>query len=168
MGYCYGTVKTHKPGNKLRPIISQIPAPTYKVAKKLCEILTPYIPATYSLNSGTDFLDILKANKVEGNIASLDVESLFTNVPVDCTIKYILDRVYRNDNTPTLDIPEEVLRGLLKCCTKETPFICPQGNKYQQINGVAMGSSLGVLLANFFMGCVEEEVFRKIEKPKIY
>ena len=31
-----------------------------------------------------------------------------------------------------------------------------------------MGSPLGVLLANFFMGCVEEEVFTKIEKPKIY
>ena len=125
MGYCYGTVKTHKPGNKLRPIISQIPAPTYKVAKKLCEIVTPYIPATYSLNSGTDFLDILKANKVEGNIASLDVESLFTNVPVDRTINYILDRVYRNDNTPTLDIPEEVLCGLLECCTKEEPLHLP-------------------------------------------
>ena len=168
MGYCYGTVKTHKPGNKLRPIISQIPAPTYRVAKKLCEILTPYIPATYSLTSGTDFLDILKTNKVEGNIASLDVESLFTNVPVDRTINYILDRIYRNDNTPTLDIPEDVLRDLLECCTKEAPFICPRGNKYKQIDGVAMGSPLGVLLANFFMGCVEEEAFTKIEKPKIY
>ena len=168
MGYCYGTVKTHKPGNKLRPIISQIPAPTYGVAKKLCDILTPYIPAAYSLTSGTDFLDILKANKVEGNIVSLDVESLFTNVPVDRTINYIIERVYRNENTPKLDIPEEVLRGLLECCTKEAPFICPQGQKYQQIDGVAMGSPLGVLLANFFMGCVEEEVFAKIEKPKIY
>ena len=41
MGYCYGNVKTHKPGNKLRPIISQIPTPTYALAKKLCAILTP-------------------------------------------------------------------------------------------------------------------------------
>merc|ERR1712121_266075 len=32
-----------------------------------------------------------------------------------------------------------------------------------------MGSPLGVLLANCLMGCVEEEeVFTKIEKPKIY
>ena len=49
MGYCYGNVKTHKPGNKLRPIISQIPTPTYKLAKKLCTLLTPYIPTMYSL-----------------------------------------------------------------------------------------------------------------------
>ena len=32
-GYIYGNVKTHKPGNPLRPIISQIPTPTYNLAK---------------------------------------------------------------------------------------------------------------------------------------
>ena len=31
-----------------------------------------------------------------------------------------------------------------------------------------MGSPLGVLLANFFMGCIEEEVFTRIQKPIIY
>ena len=168
MGYCYGNVKTHKPGNKLRPIISQIPTPTYALAKKLCAILTPYIPATYSLQSPTDFLDILKNSNATGKMASLDVESLFTNVPVDRTINYIIDRVYHNNSMAALDIPEPVLRGLLECCTKEAPFTCPRGKKYRQVDGVAMGSPLGVLLANFFMGCVEEEIFKKTNKPEIY
>ena len=168
MGYCYGHIKTHKPGNKIRPIISQIPTPTYGIAESLCAILTPYAPATYNLTSATDFLDILKSNNSRGHIASLDVESLFTNVPVDRTINYIMNRVYRDDATPTLDIAEPALRGLLECCPKEAPFTCPRGAKYRQVDGVAMGSQLGVLLANFFMGCVEEEVFRKIKKPDIY
>ena len=168
MGYCYGNVKTHKPGNKLRPIISQIPAPTYKLAKRLCTLLTPFIPTTYSMQSASEFLDILKTNKGKGVIASLDVESLFTNVPVDRTIDLIIDRVYHNDSTPNLDIPENVLRELLECCTKEAPFTCPRGNKYVQIDGVAMGSPLGVLLANFFMGSIEEEIFKETEKPDIY
>ena len=34
-GYLYGIVKTHKPRNKMRSIISQITYPTYKLAKKL-------------------------------------------------------------------------------------------------------------------------------------
>ncbi len=167
MGYCYGTVKTHKPGNKVRPIISRIPTPTYNIAKKLCKILTPYVQATYSLSSATDFLDIVKNSKTKGTIASLDVESLITNVPVDRTINYIIERIYRDDTTPPLDVPEEVLRGILQCCTKEAPFTCPQGQKYQQVDGVAMESPLGVLLSNFFMGCVEE-VFSKISKPGIH
>ncbi|XP_050699344.1 uncharacterized protein LOC126986892 [Eriocheir sinensis] len=118
--------------------------------------------------SATDFIDILKNNNAGGRVASLDAESLFTNIPVDRTINYIIDRVYNNNSTPTLAIPEAVLRELLECCTKEAPFICPRGNKYCQVDGVAMGSPLGVLLANFFMGCIEEEVFKIIEKLDIY
>ncbi|XP_050709907.1 uncharacterized protein LOC126994647 [Eriocheir sinensis] len=106
MGNCYGNVKTHKPGNKLRPIISQIPTPTYNIAKRLCALLTPYIPTTYCLQSATDFIDILKNNNAGGRVASLDAESLFTNVPVDRTINYIIDLVYKNNSTPTLAIPE--------------------------------------------------------------
>ena len=117
MGYCYGNVKTHKPGNKLRPIISQIPTPTYSIAKKLCALLTPYTPITYCLQSASDFIDLLNNSNAEGRVASLDVESLFTNVPVDRTINYIMERVYHNDETPTLAIPEAVLRELLECCT---------------------------------------------------
>ncbi|XP_063876914.1 uncharacterized protein LOC135109465 [Scylla paramamosain] len=167
MGYCYGTIKAHKPGNKLRPIISQIPTPTYNITKKLCKIFTPYVPATYSLSSAIDFLDILKNSKTKRTIASLDVESLFTNVPVDRTINYIIERIDRDDTKPPLDVAEEVLRDLLQCCTKEAPFTCPRGQKYQQVDGVAMGSPLGVLLSNFFMGCVEE-VFSKISKSDVY
>ncbi|XP_076059489.1 uncharacterized protein LOC143036126 [Oratosquilla oratoria] len=83
------------------------------------------------------------------------------------TINYIINRVYHNTKTPKLPIPESTLRSLLHCCTTESPFTCSRGVKYQQIDGVAMGSPLGVLFANFFMGCIEE-VFSKFEKPEIY
>ncbi|XP_076049331.1 uncharacterized protein LOC143030008 [Oratosquilla oratoria] len=161
LGYCYGNVKTHKPGNKLRPIISQIPTPSYHIAKKLGEILTPYVPASYSVKSPTDFLDLLANTSSKGTIASLDVENLFTNISVDRTIQFIINRVYHNNDTPNCDIPEPVMKKLLECCTKG-------GNKYCQIDGVAMGSPLGVLFAIFFMGSIEEEVFDEVQRPRIY
>ena len=126
-GYIYGNVKTHKRGNPLRPIISQCPTPTYKLAKTLNKILTPYIPNEYSLKSSTEFLSRLRGAPPAGIIASLDVESLFTNVPVDETISLMMDRIYRNDDTPNLDIPEQSLRRLLEICTKESPFIDQRG-----------------------------------------
>ena len=107
-GYSYGTVKTHKPGNPLRPIISQVTTPTYQVAKKLNSLLTPYVPTGRSVSSATEFIDLLRTAPPCNDIASLDVESLFTNVPVDETINIIMDRVYRSDLTK-LDIPEQVL-----------------------------------------------------------
>lgn len=127
-----------------------------------------HLPITYSLTSVTDFLDILKWSNAKGNITSLDVEFLFTNVPIDCSINYMINHVCRDNTTPTLDIPESALRGLLECCTKEAFFTCPPETKYRQVHDGAMGSPLGVLLAIFFMGCVEEDVFWETKEPEIY
>ncbi|KAG0718572.1 hypothetical protein GWK47_052180 [Chionoecetes opilio] len=108
----------------------------------------------YSLSSASDFLEILRDAPPAPNdiIASLDVESLFTNAPVDKTIDFILDRIYRSEDTKPLDIPEIALKTMLHLCTKEAPFLCPSGLMYQQIDGIAMDSPLGVLFTNFYMG----------------
>ena len=140
-GYSYRSVKTHKTGNPLRPIISQMASPTYKVAKMLNQILVPYIPAGYAVASPTDFIDILKTTNTNEDIASLDAESLFTNVPVDETIEIIMDRVYRSNLEP-LPVPEDTLRKMLCACTKEAPFKSHRGELYRQTDGVAMGSPL--------------------------
>ena len=168
-GYLYGTIKTHKPGNKIRPIISQITSPTYKLAKKLHQIILPYIPSKYLLKSSNDFIDLLNTNKYNGHIASLDVESLFTNVPIDDTINIILNLAYCNNSILPPKIPRNLLKQLLELCTKESPFITPSGKIYQQIEGVAMGSPLGPTFANFYMGYLEETIFADPnKKPLIY
>ena len=167
-GYIYGNVKTHKNGNPLRPIISQIPTPTYHFAKRLNSLLAPYIPSKYRVQSSTDFLSIVRRTTPCGVIASLDVESLFTNVPVQQTIDMICDRVYRDDTTPNLGIPEDALRDLLRLCTMQAPFNTHRGQMFNQIDGVAMGSPLGVLFADFYMGTIEERVFAQHPVPITY
>ncbi|XP_076067688.1 uncharacterized protein LOC143040482 [Oratosquilla oratoria] len=77
----YGNVKTHKEENPLRPIISQIPTPSYHVDKRLHDIISPYIPRTYFLRSTEEFIDILRVNKTDGILASLDAQNLFTEIP---------------------------------------------------------------------------------------
>ncbi|XP_076038488.1 uncharacterized protein LOC143023760 [Oratosquilla oratoria] len=101
--------------------------------------------------------DIRKSTTDNCLIASLDAVSLFTNVPVDETIDFILDEVYRSYHQH-LDIPENLLRFLLEACTKESPFRGSDGKMYRQVDGVVMGSPLGVLFANFYMGLVERRV----------
>ena len=168
-GYLYGNVKTHKVGNPLRPIISQIPSPTYKLAKIINNIITPYTPNNFSLKSSDEFLDLLHSNPNEGIIASLDVQSLFTHVPILETINIIISRVYNHPDLPPPKIPKHILEELLVCCTKEVPFRCPRGNMYVQIEGVAMGSPLGPCFANFYMGHIENIVLNDLGmKPSIY
>ena len=168
-GYLYGNVKTHKTGNPLRPIISQIPSPTYKLAKILNNIITPYVPNQFSLRSSDEFLDLLHSHPNQGIIASLDVESLFSNVPIVETIEIIISRVYNHPDLPPPKIPPHILEELLVCCTKEVPFRCPKGNMYVQIDGVAMGSPLGPCFANFYMGHIEAIVLNDLGlKPPTY
>ncbi|XP_076069256.1 uncharacterized protein LOC143041315 [Oratosquilla oratoria] len=140
LDYCYGNFKTHKAGSPLR----------------------------FSLSSATDFLDLLSNSDSNGVIASLDAESLFTHVPISRTINYILEEVYPENGVPKLDLPKAALKAMLELYTMEAPFVCPRGNMYRQIDGVAMGSPLGVLFANFFMGMVEKETFNCFKKPSIY
>ena len=166
-GYCYGTVKTHKQGNPLRPIIAQMTTPTYWTAKELNKIITPFIMNPYSLTSNLEFVDILRSTTPGRTIASLDVENLFTNVPVEETIGIILDRIYRSEMTP-LNVPEHILREQLLACTTEAPFFSHTGELFCQVDGVSMGSPLGVLFAEAYMAEVERRVFTSNPKPRIY
>ena len=86
-------------------------------------------------------------------MCSLDVTSLFTNVPLDETIQICLDRLYSLPDPPQL--PRSVLKDLLQFATKKSHFIF--GQYYDQIDGVAMGSPLGPVLANIFMCHFEEK-----------
>ena len=105
------------------------------------------MPSDYALKSTDDFIDILRSTRPDGLIASLDVENLFTNVPVETTIEIILKNVYEHSSLPRLDVPKNILAKLLRSCTTQAPFKCPDGNLYLQIEGVAMGSPLGPTFA---------------------
>ena len=154
-GYFYGNVKIHKEGNPVRPIISQIPTPSYELAKRLNSLIAPYVPTTYSLKSPDEFIEILKVKERKGLLASLDAKSLFTNVPIDDTIEIIIGYVYRHPSLPPLAIPSGLLREMLDACTREAPFRSPEGRLYLQVDGIAMGSPLGVLFAESYMSFIE-------------
>ena len=75
-------------------------------------------------------------------MASLDLDGLFTNVPIDKTIELIFDKVYRDDYDETIDIADEALRRLFQICTT-------RGYMYCHCHDVAMGSPFGVILPIF-------------------
>ena len=67
-----------------------------------------------------EFLDIIRAIETSrGVMVSLDVESLFTNVPVEDTIQIVIDNVYNHDELAPPNIPPNLLRDMLLTCTME-------------------------------------------------
>lgn len=167
-GYIYGNVKTHKNHNPLRPIISQVTSPMYKISKQLDNIIKPYIPKKYSIHSRDEFLEILQTTRPQGLLASLDADSLFTNVPVEETIEIILKNVYHGSE-PAPSIPKLILEKLLRCCTTESPFRSPDNKLYYQSNGIAMGSPLGPTFSEYYMCDLENKVLSNEQlKPATY
>ena len=162
VGIMYGLPKVHKSGCPLRPICSAIGTSTYELGKYISKIIKPA-----SLNSnGTDLRNTFDFVSQVSNcdvsdkfMVSFDVQSLFTNVPLARTVDICMDRLYRSSLTPP-SLPEDVLRELINLCVANNTFIF-DGKIYQQHDGVAMGSSLGPILANIWMCYLEEEYFIK-------
>ena len=112
----------------------------------------------------------MKTVKQPKLLASLDVESLFTNVPINYTLNIIIDAVYNHPDLPLPSFSQDILRDRLLICTTETPFRAPDKSIYQQIDGVSMGTPLGPMLANFYMCHLGNSCFQNCPqiKPPTY
>ena len=160
----YGLPKMHKAGVPLRPILSMSNAPQQEMAKWLGEILQPVVTkyGKRALKDTFEFCDAIEEfgmeNLVDGSfMCSFDVVSLFTNIPLRETIDIALDSLYRDPQIQRPSQPEELLRKMLLKATTDVEFSF-DGNMYKQVDGVAMGSSLGPTLANIFVGFQESRI----------
>ena len=106
-----------------------------------------------------DFVEKLRNKPVPPNahICSFDVVSLFTNVPIEETVDICMDVLYRNDDVDTPWISESAFRLLLLMVTTGVEFSF-NNVMYKQVDGVAMGSPLGPVLANVFVGYCESKI----------
>ena len=142
--------------------------PVYEIVQALNKIISPYMPKEHMIESTNEFIAICRTVRNPKCLASLDVESLFTNVPVHETIAIILENVYDNTNMRPPSIPRVIMKELLAICTTKCPFRDPNGNLFVQGDGVSMGSPLGPTLASFYMCKLENDAFRALQvKPVV-
>ena len=97
------------------------------------------------LNS-TNFIFEINPEEI---LFSYDVSSLFTNVPLDETIDILARKAFENswfNDTYDLNLTRIDIVDLLHVATKGQLFQS-DGALYEQTDGVAMGSPLGLLLS---------------------
>ena len=153
----YGLPKVHKEGLPLRPILDMSNSPYHALAKWLARKLEPVRRhiCKHSLQDTFDFIEKIKDINTRGKkLFSLDVASLFTSVPLQETVDYLCE--YIEEKQLDIGIPTEDLKKLLLACTLNVQFLFNH-QIYRQKDGVAMGSPLGPLLADVFMGKLENE-----------
>ena len=155
-GTLYGLPKIHKPNNPLRPIISSIGTFSYKLAKFLVPIVDPLTRNEYTIENATEFVQQLCSLQLPRSVvmASFDIESLFTNVPLKETTDIVTNGLV-DSNLNTFGLDKKQLNKLLTLATSESVFTF-NDNLYAQVDGVSMGSCLGPAYANAFL-CFHEK-----------
>ncbi|XP_042884663.1 uncharacterized protein LOC122261185 [Penaeus japonicus] len=106
----------------------------------------------------SNFLNEIKHLSVDDTtvMASFDVESLFTNVPVAETTKITIDFT-SEESLSKFGLNKKQFESLLNIATKDSVFTFGD-HLYTQVDGVAMGSPIGPTYANAFL-CHHEKIW---------
>ena len=147
----YGLPKIHKASAPLRPIVSQIDTPTYKLAQMVAKVLSQLRGHTSAfVKDSYHFVSEIKDLHLADNetMVSFDVTSLFTCLPVEECIKTVTKKLSDNN------MPPEYAELLRQCLT--TGYLLWNDEFYKQVDGVAMGSPVSPVVADIFMEDFEE------------
>ena len=116
-------------------------SPTYKLAKYLATLLRPLVGKTNSfVKDSTSWVQEIFDESLDTSdiLVSFDVVSLYRKIPVDEAIAIIRDLT--NDD----------VAKLVEVCLKST-FFTFQQIFHEQIESVAMGSPISLIVANVYM-----------------
>jgi len=161
----YGLPKIHKPGNPFRLIISSIDSPFYSLASWLQRLITDHVPNTFShLDNSFELIEKLRNVNIseEHVLISLDVVSLFTNIPLDLAIESVVKRW--EYIASGCSIPREEFLVALRLIFDSTYFQF-DGNIYKQNFGTSMGSLLSPIISDLVMRDFEERALEILDLP---
>ena len=165
--YLYGTVKTHKDGNPLRPIISTVGTVSYDLSKFLVHLLQPIVGTISDshIKNSAHFVDIMNTRSTNYNdvMISFDVKSLFTCVPVCDILEFLKNELSKY----VLSLPVCVILDLIRLCVVDTCFTF-NGDFYRQKFGMQMGNCLSPVLSNIYMEYYETRIANSVLPDDIF
>ena len=122
----YGLPKVHREGTPVRPIVSTIGSPTYRLTKELARILSPLAGRnSYTVQNSTEFVCKIRGLHIhpEDQLVSFDVTSLFTQVPLDLAIQVLEVKLHEDQSLiERTSIPVPQIVFLTDLCLRSTFF----------------------------------------------
>jgi len=158
----YGLPKIHKPGYSLRITASSIDSPLHNFATFLQKILRKsFTTLTDKFKNSIEVTNKLCKIHIPENywLVSLDVVSLFTNVPIDMILE-LLDNKW-DLIEPHINISKQELLDAIRFILNSTYF--KFNNKiYRQSHGAPMGSPLSPIVADFALQYLKSHILKKL------
>lgn len=171
----YGIPKIHKKNNPLRPIVSQIDGPTYRLNQLIHELL--YVAESeipHLFKDTTAFLQYIESHKnvsATTILATMDVLSLYTNIAQNEAIEVVTDfyeetlEKWKNYSTSVLPVSPYFLRKMLSTMLSNCTFEF-NGKLFSQNYGTPMGAPASVRIANIYMFKLLNKFFKNYNKSK--
>lgn len=163
----YGLPKIHKEGNKMRPIVTNINAPTYNIAKWLVNKFNEFPqPPGRQVKNNIQFVEKIKNLRIDDNelLISFDVISLYPNVPISAALEVI--RNWLNSLNITSE-EAELYSEITNMCMEQNEFQY-NNNFYKLKQGTSMGHPLSCFVANAFMGHFETTMYNNNQLPRVW
>ena len=125
LGILYGLCKVHKASVNgsppFRPILNAINTPTYKLAKYLVPLLSSLPTNEYTVSDSFTFAEEISKQNAQYFMASLDINSLFTNIPLDETVKICVDSLF-SETDRISGLSKDEFSELLSLATNQSFF----------------------------------------------
>ena len=161
--------KLHKNPVVGRPIVAGHSWVTVGCSKLLTSYFKKLLPKFPNiLKDSTTLIKILETTTFSDDVVlcTLDVISLYTNIPVEHAIEVLKQVIQENlELFPTPDLPKmliEMLEFVLKNNIMEY-----KGMVFKQIFGIAMGTPLAPVLANLYLAFLERILAEKADEKGI-
>ena len=139
----------------------------YDLSGHLARILSPLTGnSNYTVKNSGEFANIISKETIQTNeVITFDVESLFTNVPIEETAQAALHRL---KNDPSLldhrALTHTQIADLLNFVLRYTYFKY-NGALYEQQEGTPMGSPISAVIADLYIEAFEEQTLATAPEP---
>jgi hypothetical protein len=159
--------KIHKEGNKYRPVVSNIDSPTSKICDYLVEKIRGLKkPFSMSVKNSFELANVLKQEKILDNemLVSFDVEALYPSVPVKEAFELFTEWINEQDIS---DIDAQQYIKLMRLVLDQR-WLEFEGEVFKQKEGLFIGNALSPILAEIFMGKMEEKISQRSWFPRFW
>lgn len=154
--------KIHKNNIPLRPIVSFIGSPVYQLTKYLSKLINyAFDKDEFYTKNSFEIVTHLQGFQIPPNyvLVSLDVVSLFTNIPTDLTIKILTERWDSIKDHCSLTLSQLVQ---LLNFTFENSYFNFENKFYKQVFGLGMGNCMSPACSDLIMSVLQKECINKL------
>ena len=159
----YFLKEIHKNPMGIRPIVSSVNSVTENISQLVDIWLQPIMKSLPSfIKDTTDFINLIESTPISGEclLATIDVSSLYTNIPHSEGRKAAITALNKIENPDPRQPPPTII-GLLIDVVLQNNVYEFNDNHYLQLQGTAMESKMAPAYANILMGNLEEQLLSK-------